>query len=283
MDQEGYLTKTVHSETGNGNWEGISGTHVVQPGETLSQIASAYGLKPSTLIWENDLVNSNFLQIGQNLTILPEDGITLKIKEGDNIDSIAEKYKIASTSISEANTIVDGVIREGDMIFLPGAKKIYEKPKYIASNPSVVDERPRASAQNVGTIAKVNVVSTSGKKLVFPTSGQITQWYHSGHYAYDISDTSQPPIWAAASGVVVKAQCGWNGGYGCVILIDHGGDLETLYAHLDDIYVEVGQTVEQGQVIGKQGNTGRVYGRTGIHLHFEVRENGIKLNPGNYF
>jgi len=67
------------------------------------------------------------------------------------------------------------------------------------------------------------------------------------------------------------------------VIIDHGNGLETLYAHMDHLTVTEGQWVESGQVIGQMGNTGRVYGATGIHLHWEVIKNGVKQYPGNYY
>ena len=67
------------------------------------------------------------------------------------------------------------------------------------------------------------------------------------------------------------------------MIIDHGDGLQSLYAHLDHLNVSVGDYVEQGQTIGQMGNTGRVYGATGIHLHWEVIKNGVKQYPGNYY
>jgi murein DD-endopeptidase MepM/ murein hydrolase activator NlpD len=76
--------------------------------------------------------------------------------------------------------------------------------------------------------------------------------------------------------VVVQAGGGWNGGYGTMVVIDHGNGYRTLYAHLSRLNVSVGQTVEQGEVIGAVGTTGIV---TGPHLHFEVYRGGVPINP----
>jgi murein DD-endopeptidase MepM/ murein hydrolase activator NlpD len=82
----------------------------------------------------------------------------------------------------------------------------------------------------------------------------------------------------------VKASSGtYAGGYGNHVIIDHGNGYKTLYAHMDYLTVSQGQYVSQGEAIGRMGATGRVYGRTGIHLHFEVHQNGVKLNPGGFF
>lgn len=283
VDEEGYFTKAVPAETGDGDWVGIAGVHTVQPGETVSQVASSYGLKNSTLIWENNLEEPFYLRVGQKLAIPPEDGVSHPVKEGESIEKIAEKYKIDSKLIAQANNIVDGVIQKNVKIFIPGGKKLVEqevKPRAIAF---ARDSSSNRASKNVGTISKVNVVPSVGKKLIFPTKGEITQRYHSGHYAVDIANRSKPPIWAAAGGKVIKAGGGWNGGYGNYVIIDHGDGFQTLYGHMAEYYVEVGQTVSQGQVIGKMGNTGRVYGVTGIHVHFEVRQDGVKKNPANYY
>jgi murein DD-endopeptidase MepM/ murein hydrolase activator NlpD len=111
------------------------------------------------------------------------------------------------------------------------------------------------------------------------TEGQITNGYKAGHYALDIADRSKPPIWAARGGVIITAEYGWNGGYGNYIIIDHGDGFQTLYAHNEELYVAEGDTVTKGQVISKMGNTGRVYGATGIHVHYECVSDGVKINP----
>jgi len=114
--------------------------------------------------------------------------------------------------------------------------------------------------------------------------GSITNGYKAGHYAIDIADRSKPAVWAAGGGTVVKASSGtWGGGYGNHVIIDHGNGVKTLYAHLDSLNVYDGQAVSQGDVIGIMGNTGRVYGATGIHLHWEVIDNGVKKNPTLYY
>jgi len=162
-------------------------------------------------------------------------------------------------------------LEKGTRIIIPGAKKNIAPP--ISSRSSY--------ASNPTTNNFVG--QDYGGTLFFPCKGRYTQYYHYGHYAVDIAEAGGSPIWAANSGVVIKAQGGWNGGYGNMVIIDHGNGMKTLYAHFREIYVNVGQHVARGQTIGYMGNTGRVYGRTGIHLHFEVIVNGTKQNPRAYF
>lgn len=121
-----------------------------------------------------------------------------------------------------------------------------------------------------------------------PVAGTITsQFGHrvdpitgeaSSHTGTDIACAEGTPILAAADGTVTVANGldSWGGSYGYYIQIDHGGGLETLYAHCSSICVTTGQQVQSGQVIGYVGHTGRA---TGSHLHFEVRANGNRVNP----
>ena len=110
-----------------------------------------------------------------------------------------------------------------------------------------------------------------------PISGETS--YHSGT---DIAAPAGSPILAAASGTVTIANAldSWGGGYGYYIRIDHGGGLETLYAHCSAICVTTGQQVRAGQVIGYVGQTGRA---TGNHLHFEVYQDGQRGDAMTYF
>ena len=108
---------------------------------------------------------------------------------------------------------------------------------------------------------------------VDPITGEV-----SSHTGTDIACAEGTPILAAADGTVTVANGldSWGGSYGYYVQIDHGGGLETLYAHCSSICVTTGQQVQAGQVIGYVGHTGRA---TGSHLHFEVRANGNRVNP----
>ena len=97
------------------------------------------------------------------------------------------------------------------------------------------------------------------------------------HTGIDIGIAYGKPITAAQSGTVVYA--GWMGGYGKVVLIDHGGGMTTLYAHNSKLVVKKGQEVEKGQKISECGSTGQ---STGAHLHFEVRKDGEYIDPLEY-
>jgi murein DD-endopeptidase MepM/ murein hydrolase activator NlpD len=118
---------------------------------------------------------------------------------------------------------------------------------------------------------------------VWPSGARIiTQYYGLRHHALDIAGAWQTPNYATKAGKVITSQCGWNSGYGCYIIIDHGGGVKSLYGHNSKLLVSVGDEVEAGQTIGLMGNTGKVRGLTGIHLHFEIIVNGARVNPLRY-
>lgn len=134
------------------------------------------------------------------------------------------------------------------------------------------------------------VAPYTGGAFVWPTPGFYylsSQWNEDrGYYNHGAIDIAGggiygSPVVAAAGGTVVFSSAGgWGGGYGTYLMIDHGGGISTLYAHMSGLAVSQGATVSAGQTIGYVGSTGD---STGPHLHFEVRENGTKVNPMNYF
>ncbi|MBU0667545.1 M23 family metallopeptidase [Patescibacteria group bacterium] len=282
-DDDGYLTK-LNPQTNQGDRSGMSDSflHTVESGESLSMIANSYGLKTDTVLWANGMANANSIRTGQKLIIPPVDGISYEVSKGDTIEKIAKKYSVEADAIKKQNGLLADTVAVGDKIYVPGAKPLVDPTRIT---PARASTSSRAVA--VGTaipMADSNTIPAGDRPFIFPTRGSISQGFHPGHYAIDIADVSKPPIWAAASGKVVKASSGtWGGGYGNHVIIDHGNGLQTLYAHLDYLTVNEGDVVDQGQVIGRMGRTGRVYGRTGIHLHFEVIKNGVKQVPSNYY
>lgn len=237
--------------------------YVVKPGDAISTIAAKFGITTNTILWENNLSYYSLIKPGQTLKILPLAGISYKVKKGDTLKSIAKEYKGKVDEIMEFNKLAsDSDIHLDQLLVIPGGEK----------------QTVYTSSYSVKTIfsppAKV-----SSTKLQWPTNSyRITQYYNWRHHAIDIGSQTGQPIYAAESGKITAA--GWNnGGYGYYVIIDHGGGLKTLYAHLSRIYVKVGQNVTRGQVISAIGSTGR---STGPHLHFEVVINGVKLNPLEY-
>ncbi|WP_054743762.1 M23 family metallopeptidase [Cellulosilyticum ruminicola] len=143
-------------------------------------------------------------------------------------------------------------------------------------------EKPKVSTNNGGGSASASVSSSSEFMHPLNGSGSISSTYGSRwgtfHYGLDFAAPAGTPIYASASGRVIYS--GYNqGGYGKLIIIDHGNGYQTYYAHCSSLYVNVGESVSQGQNIAGVGTTGD---STGNHLHFEVRIGGTPVNPYGY-
>ncbi len=243
--------------------------YIVQPGDTVSAIASKYQIDADTIRWENNLSSVNDIKPGQTLRILPVSGVSHKVARGETIYSIAKKYSADAQGIVDFpfNTFSDNetfALAVGQSLIVPDGKK----PNQTPWSPTLATRL----TPDAGSVSAFGL-------FVWPNSGMITQryvWYHKG---IDIANAGFPPILAADSGKVIVA--GWpdNSGYGNRIIIDHGNGYQTLYGHLSKINVTVGQTVNRGDIIGQEGSTGR---STGPHLHFEIHKDGIAVNPLNY-
>jgi len=243
--------------------------YTVQQGDTVSSIADKFDVSIDTIRWQNNLKSQDAIKVNQTLQILPVAGVLHKVQKGDTVYSIAKKYDIAPQAIVDFpyNAFVNDETFElaiGQSVVVPDGVR----PAEILWSPIA---RVRQITPNAGTV-------TASGIFIWPTSGTISQrfaWYHPG---MDIANHSAPSVLAADSGKVIVA--GWpdNYGYGNRVLIDHGNGYRTLYGHLSQVWVVVGQTVNRGDAIGKMGSTGR---STGIHTHFEVTLNGAHLNPLN--
>jgi murein DD-endopeptidase MepM/ murein hydrolase activator NlpD len=136
------------------------------------------------------------------------------------------------------------------------------------------------AAAQVG-VAAVQSSGMSGSGFIWPLNGPVTSGYGprwgSMHTGIDIDGYTGQPVVASKGGRVIQAS--YYGGYGNAVIIDHGGGVATLYAHMSAFSVSGGQGVSQGEVVGSVGCTGSC---TGDHLHFEVRLNGGPVDPMGY-
>jgi murein DD-endopeptidase MepM/ murein hydrolase activator NlpD len=279
--------------------------HKVKNGETIGDIARQYNISVDTLMTVNNMQAGTSVQPDQELLILPVDGVLHIVRPGQKLARISELYGVSQDVISRQNNIRGSFIVAGQQLIIPGAKPIGGMVPAIAaiqestgdSGLHFTDKLPSKDIQlqlkqaeqegrrptagsSVKNAPAVSVEPTTGILQMPCNNCFITQYFHAGHYALDIQTRGGGPVFAAEAGTVIRADSGgWNGGYGNVIEIDHGNGLVTLYAHNRELYVKVGDQVTRGQTIAWMGNTGLVYGATGIHTHFEVRVNGDKKNP----
>lgn len=245
-------------------------THIVQEGETLGAIARMYGVSIQTIMSANNLSGSGLIRPGQSLRILPIDGLMYVVKRGDTLNGIAQKYQSEGSAILHENGLADASsLQIGAEIILPGGRAPAAPrptPPRTGSVQNLVTPGP--AADRVGT-----------GKMLWPTAARrITQyWRGSRHTGVDIAGPTGTAVYAADDGVVTFS--GWNrGGYGNMIIVDHGGGLYTRYAHASKNLMSVGDSVKRGDVIQLMGSTGR---STGPHLHFEVMSGSTsrRVNP----
>ena len=235
---------------------GKSGTgqisvYIVRTGDTLSEIAEMFGVSANTIIWANDIRGTS-IKVGQELVILPISGVRHVVKSGDTLKSVATKYRADLNDVLLYNGLAIGdKIKSGDVIIIPDG---------VISATQVSSVKNSAGAQTYPVY--------SGYYIRPIVGGRKTQGIH-GNNGVDLAAPTGTPILAAADGrVIVSRAGGYNGGYGSYLVISHPNGTQTLYAHLSQNSVFVGQSVAQGQIIGAVGNTGK---STGSHLHFEIR------------
>jgi murein DD-endopeptidase MepM/ murein hydrolase activator NlpD len=239
----------------------------VQAGDTVGSIAAKYGLQTLTIISANGLGPNGIIRVGQKLRILPVNGLIVKVKKGDSISKLAKTYKSDVAGILEINGLADDqALAVGTELILPGGK----------TPPALAPKRTTNYA--AGTLPSP---VDNGGTFLWPTSSRrITQYYNWRHTGLDIGGPVGTPLFAAESGTVVFS--GWNrGGYGNMVLIDHGGGYWTRYAHATKLLVSAGDIVKRGDTIALMGSTGR---STGPHLHFEVLKGSTsrRVNPLDY-
>lgn len=275
--EEGFVMKTASiSEQGHRLAYSRALSHTVGDAESLSSIADLYGVSLETIRWANDVQEGEVIHPGDTLLILPVDGVLHTVKRGQSLLKIAALYDVDVQSIMNQNQLRGETIYAGAQLIIPGGKPLVSGKKTIAARPIEEAAPPRPTPA-----PKASVPPSFG---IFqkPCDCTYTQYYHGSHFGVDLSRTGGGPIFAAEDGIVSRAAYGWNGGYGNVIEIDHGNGLVTLYAHNRELHVREGTAVHRGDVIASMGKTGRVYGTTGVHLHFEVIFRGMKKNPTLY-
>ncbi|MBT3292635.1 peptidoglycan DD-metalloendopeptidase family protein [Candidatus Peregrinibacteria bacterium] len=268
--------------------------HIVKDGENLEKLANRYSISTDTIRWANDIGKNDPIHPEDEIVILPVDGVLHTVKRGQTLSRIAQLYQIDSGEILKQNSLESEFILAGQDLIIPDASPIIGEPTMVASveapvaavttsnedrAPKQPDPEPEAAV--VHTASEIVMADRTHGVLQKPCSDEcfITQYYHGSHFALDLQERGGGNIYASEAGTVIRADYGWNGGYGNVIEIDHGNDLITLYAHNKKLNVKVGDRVSRGTKIADMGNTGLVYGKTGIHTHFEVRIKGVKKNP----
>lgn len=243
----------------------------VKGNDTVSTIASKFGLQTDTIALVNNILSEKSLKAGDVVIIPNQNGRLVTVQKNDSIHRLAARYSVSWKDIVDINSIESDVIHPGSNLFIPGSKMTtYEKNKFYISEKVVRNEK--------------NIKGSADNKFIWPVRGKITSYYgmredpfnhaYLFHRGIDIKGNIGAPVVAVMSGKVIYR--GWSSVYGNLLMISHDGGYMSVYAHLHRFNVKVGDIVKQGNTVGLVGNTGR---STGSHLHFEIRKNGKTVNP----
>ena len=235
--------------------------HVLQSGETLTDVTDRYGISIEALVGGNpDLSSLDRLPAGMELLIAPSEGLVITLEGEEHLSLVLDRYDVNPAEVARANDLDSPAdITAGMLLFLPGVEP----------------------AQSLERLSKVRELENTYR---WPLHGRITSYFgrrnlglgtSSFHRGIDVAAPYGSTIYAARSGTVSFA--GWSSqGYGYLIKIRHMGGAETWYGHNSKILVGVGQFVRQSEPIGLVGSTGI---STGPHLHFELYESGRAIDP----
>ncbi|UCD41015.1 MAG: LysM peptidoglycan-binding domain-containing M23 family metallopeptidase [Chloroflexota bacterium] len=256
--------------------------YTVDTGDSVFAIAKSFGLEPESVLWANYVVlndNPDQLTPGMELKIPPIDGVLYEWQEGDTLQGVADRFEAKLEEIigwtGNKFDLTNPEAEVGSFVMVPGGHREFKQ--WIV--PTIPRGRAGVSSSlyGGGTCAGGYEGAYGSGAFIWPADNHSLSGndYWSGHLAIDIAAGTGARVYAADSGVVVFAGSAL-GGYGNMIMVDHGNGYQTLYAHLGSVGVSCGQSVIQGQYIGSAGNTGY---STGPHLHFEVRYLGGFVNP----
>ena len=256
--------------------------YTVTTGDSVFGIAESFNLHPETILWANyDQLNDSpdMLTPGMTLNVPPVDGVYYQWQAGDSMESVAAKFDAKAQDILswEGNNfdLTNPQVALDAWIMVPNGHREFKQwlvPTIARANSGVLK-----SVLGPGACEGDYAGAYGSGAFAWPTASHVLSGndYWSGHLGIDIAGYLGDGIFAADAGVVVFA--GWaNGGYGYMVMIDHGNGYQTLYGHMSVVAATCGQSVYTGSYIGAIGSTGN---STGPHLHFEVRYMGGFVSP----
>ena len=229
--------------------------HMIQKGETLSEIAQKYKVPLKSIIQANSIKSAHRIQTGKMLRI-PKDAFALndilyQVKPGDTLIGIANRYNVEWKVLQRINGI--------------------SSPRSLQIGAEI--RIPHDGMPGFSDPLRIPLILTS--KYGYRPHPITGRWRM--HEGIDLRAAVGTRVYASKGGRVIFA--GRKGGYGKLVGIEHEGNFTTWYGHLSRIRVKTGQKVNQGKVIGLSGNTGI---STGPHLHFEIRYKGRSEKPTKY-
>lgn len=257
----------------------------VVSGDTLGEIAEAHNMTIEDVVAMNEtLENENsMIRVGDELIIsVPEPELSVERQEElyyeedydapveyiDNDDWYTTDQVTRQQPSAGHRRVVALVSYRNDTV---AETEIIKEDVQMEAVAKIVERGTKIPPTYIRPISGGRLSSGFGGRKA-PKRGASTN-----HKGIDLATPTGTAVMASCGGVVTKA--GWGSGYGYVVYIQHPDGRETRYGHLSKVLVSAGQTVKQGQKIALSGNTGN---STGPHLHFEIRINGVAVNPLNY-
>lgn len=249
--------------------EGMPQTITVRRGESVYTVSRRYGVPIPAIITRNSLRPPYTLKIGQKLILMsPRVHI---VQKGEDAYQIAQQHGVSPTRLLVQNDLTSTRVKVGQVIVLPEPPAPIIVPPKAHTLPRVVTARQLRST---------TLPTRSSHGFRRPVAGPVVMAFgRHGHGVYCDGINIRVPIGtrvqAADHGVVAYVGKDIKS-YGNLVLIKHAGGWVTAYAHLKDTSVRKGDTVRQGQMVGRSGDTGYV---RSPQLHFEIRKNGRPINP----
>jgi murein DD-endopeptidase MepM/ murein hydrolase activator NlpD len=232
----------------------------MKSGENFWTVAKKFRVNIDTIIGANPELDGLKAFSGEQIIVINRRGVIHEVKEaGENTKILAEVYKTDRGSIEKENNITLGILRPGDLVFIPGVR-----PVFISENLQKLYEKRNMFRSPLSG----RYTSLMGTR-VHPVTGEVAV-----HQGVDIRAEMGSWVGASAEGVVVFA--GWAGNLGYAVKIKHKEGYMSVYGHLSKIFVHEGQRVPAGKLIAKSGNSGRT---TGPHLHFAIYKDGQLQDP----
>lgn len=267
----------------------VRAIYMTEPPDLVSFLVSATSFDDLVTTYEH------LSRIGRQDQRIARQVATARARAAEERRATAQTRRLAAAAVAviaarteEARTVRDRLAASRDT--LAGARMLKEGAlaNVRETREEFLQEAEALAAQSAALAARIREAQTgagstgtgapSAAGLIWPVNGPVVSGFGMRwgqlHEGIDISASSGTPIWAAAAGTVIHA--GWLGGYGNLVVLDHGNGLATAYAHASAILVGVGQRVLQGETIALVGSTGN---SSGPHLHFEVRVNGVAVDP----
>jgi murein DD-endopeptidase MepM/ murein hydrolase activator NlpD len=257
-------------------------THKIESGESFWSIAKRYKMSLTDLQKANPEVNPEKVQIGQVINlVVPKPLMSVKTVQTITVREKAEfeqKTELSNSMYKDESSVkVKGQYGEKEVTADVTKVNGIETGRKVLSEKTI--KAPKTQIVVKGTKNPPPRKGTG--TFSYPARGSISSRYGArwgrSHTGVDIAASYGASVKAADGGVVTWV--GYEGGYGKLIKIDHGGNYVTYYGHLSKYSVKVGQKVYKGQKIGAVGSTGN---STGPHLHFEIRKSGVPKNPLKY-